>query len=72
MRNIKGQITSHLVIKNSLHVLGLDDLVNMVEGYRQRVYNEDMLAIDKAGGKMIHDLNPYRSGRGSLKATNFN
>jgi len=29
----------------------LDDLIEVVEGYRQRTYNEDMLAIKKQGGK---------------------
>ncbi len=33
-------------------MIGLDELVDMVEGYRQRVYNEDMQAIDRVGGML--------------------
>ena len=32
-------------------LIELDDLVSIVEGYRQRKYNEDMLAVKKYGGK---------------------
>jgi hypothetical protein len=39
---IKQQLTNNI---------DLDDLIEIVEGYRQRKYNEDMMAIDKLGGK---------------------
>ena len=29
----------------------LDQLIDIVEGYRQRRYNEDMMCVEKLGGK---------------------
>jgi hypothetical protein len=40
-------------VSSNLLNIDLDSLVAMVEGYRQRVYNEDMMAIDKSGGKNL-------------------
>ena len=39
------------ILSNSLSLVGLDDLVAIVEGYRQRKYNEDMMEMDRMGGK---------------------
>jgi uncharacterized protein YdcH (DUF465 family) len=37
-------------------IIELDDLINVVEGYRQRKYNEDMQAIKRQGGKFMRRL----------------
>ncbi len=47
---------------SNIYDLALDELINIVEGYRQRKYNEDMMQIDKLGGrnsKSIHILGPH-------------
>ncbi len=31
--------------------IALDELIDIVEGYRQRKYNEDMMCVEKLGGK---------------------
>ena len=38
---------SHLTFTS----VALDQLIQIVEGYRQRRYNEDMLCVDNLGGK---------------------
>jgi len=37
--------------------IAIDQLIEIVEGYRQRRYNEDMQAVEKLGGKNIIFLN---------------
>jgi hypothetical protein len=34
-------------------VLGIEDLVGLVEKYRQRKYNEDILGLEELGGKLF-------------------
>lgn len=34
-------------------LIALPELVDIVEGYRQRTYNEDLIALSKLGGKNI-------------------
>ena len=45
------QIILRIEISQLTFNVALDQLVEIVEGYRQRKYNEDMMAIEGLGGK---------------------